>query len=133
MSDSDANEGEMTDLSHLSDRELDQLVSGRSPTAAGDLDGVAAVLDEARDLYRTEPGPTTEARHLAAMHEAARRLAESHSAATLATALRSEADPGSSWIRRRKVALRTPAAVLTAKVALAVALVLGAFGGTAYA
>ena len=134
MSDRDAYESEMRRFSRMTDQELDLLFTGRTPGECSELDGLAATLHEVGLTYRAPLDSDTQDRHLAAIHEASRLLAGTHTAAPTTAGNASEATIASVSARgRRRLVLHNPLTSMAAKIAAAFALAFVAFGGTAYA
>ena len=124
MSDHGAYEGEMGRFSRFSDRDLDALMAGKTPAGRGELDDLAAFLRDAAVVFEEAPDGGIESRHLAAIVQSARLLAEHDGLATEPTAA---GEPARS--PRRKFMSRK----LLVPVAVGVLLALSVFGGVAYA
>lgn len=121
MSDRDADGGEMGRFSRFSDRDLDALMAGKTPAGRGELDDLAGFLRDAAVVFEEAPDGGVESRHLAAMTDTARLLANDSPATEPA------GEP--AQLPRRKFMSRK----LLVPVAACLLLALSAFGGVAYA
>lgn len=122
MSDHGAYEDEMGRFRRLSKEELARLYAGTAPTADRILEDLADFMQDVATVLTEAPDGSTEARHLAAIAEAAQLLTED------ATAAGFERKPF-RFTRRRRLVPNT----LRLKIALAAVLALAAFSGAAYA
>ena len=71
MSDSDAYHDNVQRISELSDRDIDLLLAGQSPSDGNGVDDLAAMIREVKQVLQQGPSEETAARHLAAILEAA--------------------------------------------------------------
>jgi hypothetical protein len=114
MSNGDAYQDEMGATLMLDDRELDRLLAGQEPGGdRGDLEELATFFRELPLTFAAAPEAPTEARHLSAIMDAIRLVP-----------MAEEAPGKRGWLGK---------APRTVRIAFAAALVLGLFGGVAYA
>jgi hypothetical protein len=115
-------EDEMGRLGRLSDRELEQLAAGRTPSEDDALEELAGHLRSVRAACVQAPDEVTQALHLAEITQTAQLLAESRepmaAAAGKAIGPAVQASGPSKWRRRMEVA-RSITLKLTAGVAAA--------------
>jgi hypothetical protein len=103
-------EDEMGRLGRLSDREVEQLAAGRTPTGDDTFEDLAAHLRVVRAACNAAPDEVTHALHVAEIAHTAQLLAESGepvAAATKAIGPAEQASKLSKWRRRMEVARST--------------------------
>jgi hypothetical protein len=96
----------------LDDRELTALLSGKAPADRAELDELASFFSETATAFEEAPDESIEARHLAAVKQAAQRPVSE--------------DPQPTTARRKPMSFAL-------KIAIAAAVLLAGFSGAAYA
>lgn len=130
MAPADAYKGDMGDLSHLSEREIDRLLAG-NPAVDGPEGDLAGIVRDLRGAYLAPPAEATQARHLAAMAEEA-RVAESEDSPVRPRSEKAHRRPRARVLKEATVT-RIRTTTLAAKLAAATLVAVLATGGLAAA